>query len=207
MKNRLLNFPLVEHDDIVDSFDMMILFVFMDRRYMVYGRSFNEQNILSFNQLNNFKLDYSTIFFNKEGDIWKALDIAIQYGEETKLIVKNEIRFKSSVEEGLNKLKEFGKDKKVFIDCSASEALQGMYTGSNFIERYTIDDFDKSIAQLNLAFAKKRVLISNTCNLTKGDIENFKFTKSKDENVKYITTKDGFIACLRIAMQYYGGIV
>ena len=208
LKNRLLNFPLVEHDDIVDSFDMMVLFVFMDRRYMVYGRSFNEQNILSFNQMKEVNTDYSTIFFNKEGDIWKAVNIAVQYGIETKLIIKDEIRFKASVEEGLEKLKQFGKDKKVFIDCSSTDALQGMYTKSNFIEKYTIEDFDKSVAQLNLAFAKKRILLYNTCGLVKADIENFKFTKSKDENsIKYVTTKDGFVACLRIAMQYYGGIV
>ena len=175
---------------------------------MVYGRSFNEQNILSFNQMKEVNTDYSTIFFNKEGDIWKAVNIAVQYGIETKLIIKDEIRFKASVEEGLEKLKQFGKDKKVFIDCSSTDALQGMYTKSNFIEKYTIEDFDKSVAQLNLAFAKKRILLYNTCGLVKADIENFKFTKSKDENsIKYVTTKDGFVACLRIAMQYYGGIV
>ena len=133
---------------------------------MVYGRSFNEQNILNFNQIKDISTDYSTIFFNKEGDVWKALNISIQYGVETKLIVKDEIRFKASVEEGLQKLQEFGKDKKVFIDCSASDSLQGMYTNSNFIERYTIDDFDKSVAQLNLAFSKKRILLYNTCSLT-----------------------------------------
>lgn len=207
LKNRLLNFPFVEHDDIIDGFDMMVLFVFMDRRYMVYGRSFNEQNILNFNQIQELNTDYSTIFFNKEGDIWKAVNIAVHYGVETKLIVKDEIRFKASVEEGLAKLKEFGKGKNVFIDCSATDALRGMYNNSSVVERYETEDFDKSVAQLNLAFTKKRILLYNTCNLTKVDIENFKFTKSKDENVKYITTKDGFVACLRVAMQYYGGIV
>ena len=207
LKERLLNFPFVEHDDIIDGFDMMILFVFMDRRYMVYGRAFNEQNIISIEQLNNFNTDYSTIFFNKEGDIWKATNIAVQYEAETKLIVKDEIRFKASVEDGLEKLKEFGKDKSVFIDCSATDAMTGMYTKHIFVERYEIDDFDKSVAQLNLAFAKKRILICNTCKLTQADINNFKTSKSKDENVRYATTKDGFVACLRIAMRYYGGIV
>ena len=32
------------------------------------------------------------------------------------------------------------------------------------------------------------------------------FAKSKDENVRYQTTKDGFIACMRVALKYYGGI-
>lgn len=207
LKEQLLNFPFVEHDDITDAVSMLILFVFMDRRYMVYGRAFNEQNVLTMQQFAELKTDYSTIFFNKEGDIWKAVEIAVKYSAETHIVVKREIRFKASVEDGLKKLKEFGNGKTVFIDCSATDALTGMYSKHQAVERYEVDDFDKSVAQLNLAFAKKRVLICNTCKLTQADINNFKTSKSKDENVRYATTKDGFVACLRIAMRYYGGIV
>lgn len=202
---RLKNFPFVEHDDIVDAFSMLILFVYMDRRYMVYGRAFNEANIIK--NLDNIKADYSTIFFNKEGDVWKAAEIAVSYGIETKLVLKREIRFKASMEDGLIKLKEFGNGKKVFIDCSATEALQGVYAKQQSVERYEIQDFDKSVAQTNLAFSKKLILLLDSCRLSKADIENFKYSKSKDENVKYVTTKDGFVACLRVALHYYGGIV
>lgn len=206
LKDRLLSFPFVEHDDIVDGFDMMILFVFMDRRYMVYGRAFNELNIINVSQ-SRPHYDYSTIFFNKEGDIWKALQIAVEYSAETKLIVEKEIRFKASVDEGLEQLKKFGNGKTVFIDCSATEALQGMYAKQQSVERYEIQDYDKSVTQLNLALSKKRVLLFSDCVLTKSDIENFKYSKSKDENSRYMTTKDGFAACLRVALHYYGGIV
>lgn len=211
LKKRLLAFPFVEHDDIVDAFSMLILFIFMDRRYMVYGRSFNDENIIDINDYNKTK--YSTIFFNKEGDNWKVLEIDIRYGETTKLYVRRELKFKASIDEGLSKLKEFAPDKKVFIDCSPTPALEGMYRKTTYVERYAVDeinktdDFDKSVAQLNLAFAKKLILIDKNCKLTKGDIENFKFSKSKDENVKYITQKDGFVACMRIALKYFGGII
>ena len=201
---RLLNFPFVEHDDIVDAFSMLVLFVFMDRRFMVYGRAFNSDNIID---TVDIPKNYSTVFFNKEGDNWKALEIVPLYGEETKLVVTREILFKADVDEGLRKLKEFGKDKKVFIDCSATEAMRGMTTQIASVERYEIEDFDKSVAQTNLAFSMKRILIDSSCVLTRGDIENFKYTKSKDDTVKYMTQKDGFVACLRLALQYYGGIV
>lgn len=208
LKNRLINFPFVEHDDICDAFSMLVLFVFMERRYMVYGRSFDDKNIIDVlsNALNVPKHDYSTVFFNKEGDVWKALEIGVVYGTETKLVVEKEIRFKASIEDGFQKLKEFS-NKKVFIDCSATDGLNGMYNNNLSIERYEVEDFDKSVAQLNLAFSKKRIMLYNNCVLTKSDIENFKFNKSKNDNVKYITEKDGFCACLRIALKYYGGIV
>ena len=171
---------------------------------MVYGRAFNSDNIID---TVDIPKNYSTVFFNKEGDNWKALEIVPLYGEETRLVVTREILFKADVDEGLRKLKEFGKDKKVFIDCSATEAMRGMTPQIASVERYEIEDFDKSVAQTNLAFSMKRILIDHSCVLTRGDIENFKYTKSKDDTVKYITQKDGFVACLRLALQYYGGIV
>lgn len=202
---RLLNFPFVEHDDITDAFSMLVLFVFMDRRYMVYGRAFNENNVVNVNNLTG--LDYSTIFFNKEGDVWKVADIAIKYGEQSQLVLKREARFKASVEDGLKMMKQFAGDKSLFIDCSSTEGLKGMYLNNTTIEKYSIEDFDKSVAELNVAFSKNAILIDNACVLTKADIENFKFTKSKDDNVKYVTQKDGFVACLRTAIHYYGSII
>lgn len=203
LKNRLLSFPFVEHDDITDAFSMLVLFVFMDKRYMVYGRSLKEDNFVSA-AFETF--DYSTVFFNREGDIWKVLDIAVKYGSSTKLIVRTEKRFKADLNEGLSILKKHF-DKSIYIDCSASDGLQGTYLNKVSVEKYVIDDFDKSVAQLNLAFSKSLVLIDRNCTLTRSEIENFKFAKTKDDTAKYITEKDGFIACLRVALKYYGGIV
>lgn len=206
---RLLDFPFVEHDDIVDAFSMLVLFVFMDRRYMVYGRAFNEDNVF----YTEVKCNTYTTFFNKEGDKWKAVEIGVQYGVETKLYVTREILFKASVDDGLEKLKEFAKGdskdnrSRTLVDCSPSDGLQGMFTNKAFVERYEVEDYDRSVSQLSLAFAKKRVLAHKSTVLLKSDIENVKFSKSKDDNVKYATTKDGFVACLRVALHYYGGIV
>lgn len=206
LKRRLLDFPFVKHDDIVDAFSMLILFAFMDKRYMVYGRAFDENNLIDL-KTNIMELNYSAIFFNKEGDIWKVCEIAVNYGVLTKLVVKREKRFKASIEDGLEIIKEFSKDKNIFIDSSSIDALRGMYSKGYTIERYNIDDFDQSVAQLNLAFSRNLVLINKDCKLIYSDIVNFKFSKSKDENVKYVTNKDGFISCLRAALKYFGGII
>lgn len=204
LKNKLLNFPFVEHDDIVDAFSQLVLFVFMDKRYCVYARSFNDNNIVNIENLKNIR--YSNVFFNKEGDIFKVLEIAVLYGEHTKIVVKSEMRFKSSIEDAINVIKN-KYNKNVIIDCSNTDALYGIYNKGVSIEKYKEDDFDKSVSQLSLAFSKNLVLLDKNCKLCKSEIENFKFNKSKNDNVKYVTEKDGFIACLRIALKYYGGIV
>lgn len=204
LTTRLINFPFIEHDDIIDAFSQLLLFCFMDRRYMVYGRAFNDMNVVD---TTSKKYQYSTVFFNKEGDIWKILDIAVEYGITTKLYVLREARFKGSVKEGLQFLKEFAPKKAVFIDCSDNDGMYGMSDKTISVEKYTIEDFDKSVQKMNLAFANKVVLLDNKCKLTKNDIEAFKFSKSKDDNVRYLTTKDGYVACLRTALHYFGGIV
>ena len=199
---RLLNFPFVKHDDIIDALTQCILFVFMDKRYAVYGRSFNEYNIID---TSNIFVQEKTVFFNKEGDIWKAIQIGINYSSNSKLYVLKEIKFKASISDGIKKLLEFASPRKILIDCSKNDGLYGMREGA-IIERYEDDDFDRSVGQLNLNFAKKKILIDKNCHLIKGDIENVKFSKSNDENFKYASEKDGFVACLRLAIKFYGGL-
>lgn len=204
LKNRLLSFPYVEHDDVVDAFSMLLLFIFMDKRYAVYGRSFNNNNII---KEGSIQCDLTTVFFNKEGDNWKSTKIGVKYGMETKLIILDEYQFKASIEEGLELLKERYK-KKMFVDCSDGDSLRGIHNKGLYIEKYTIEDFDRSVSQLNLAFTNKRVLLSNNCKECQSEIETFKYNKSTDDNdLKYVTEKDGFIACMRVALHYYGGII
>lgn len=199
--DRLLLFPLVAHDDIVDAFSMLVNFVFMDRRYMVYGRSFNNDNIIENIPDKLFK----TVFLNKNGDQWKACEIGIQFAERSKIFVTDCIEFKASMAEGIDKLKEWKPNMTVCIDCSQTEALFGLYSNSISFEHYNIDDFDKSVSQLNLAFSRKECFIHKSCVLVKNDIELFKFTRSQhDTNAKYRSLQDGFVACIRMALKYNG---
>lgn len=200
LKRRLLNFPFVEHDDIVDAFTQLVLYVFMDRQLMVYGRAFNEYNLIDYKESSG---GYSTIFFNKDGDLWKVCDAVIQYGIESKLLIKRETMFRASPEEGLIKLKEFAPDQNMFIDASTIPSFYGVYTNGLVIEHYAIDNFELSVNNLNLAFGKKLVLIDKICKALIADIESFKYDKTKDESFKFKTEQDGFVSCLRVAMKYY----
>ncbi len=196
---RLLNFPFVEHDDIVDAFSMLVLFVFLDKRFSVYGRTLNDKNITDVIPQNL----QSTIFFNKEGDRWKVNKIGVNYLTNT-LYIEKETEFKSATKNAIAYLKEFSPNSKVFIDCSLSDAMQGFYTKGVYVERYEVEDFEQSVNKLNLALSKSQIMIKSDCVNTKGDIEMFKYAKSKDETAKFATEKDGFVANIRIAMTYYG---
>lgn len=200
LKKKLLKFPFLDHDDVVDAFSQLVLFAFMDKIYMVYGRSFNDLNVIKEIPFT----DYTTVFFNKEGDIWKATEIAVQYSSSSKMYVIKELQFKASASDGLEKLHEVWPNKTMFIDCSISESLSGVYKNKVVVERYEIEDFDISVGQLNLAFASNRVFVKAECKSTIRDINSFKYDKSKDTNIKkYRTNRDGFVACLRMGVKYY----
>lgn len=205
LKRKLLNFPFLDHDDIVDAFVQLTLFIFMDRKWLVYGRSFNDKNIINTYERN---LTYTNIFFNREGDYWKVLEIAVDYCVDvTKLIVLRETSFKASIQDGILKMKEFAPKKTVFIESNSIESLYGLYSEKVSIENYAPTDFEKSVASLQLGLGKKQILIMKDCKNLQVDLDTFKYDKSKDENVlKFKTQKDGFIACLRTAVNFYGGI-
>lgn len=202
---RLYEFPMVEHDDIVDAFSMLLNFVFLDKKYSVYARAFGTKNVIDYNS----DLDslYGAIFVNKEGDMWKLCNIKIKYGLESKIIVLKETSFRASMEEGIQKCFEFEPNAKVFIDCSPTQELAGKYQDKKTFIGCLIEDFDLSVGNTNLAFSKKRVLVCRNCRAVKADIENFKFAKLKTEEVKYLTDKDGYVACIRSAIKYFGNIV
>lgn len=199
LTKRLLDFPFVEHDDIVDAFSMLVLFVFLDKRFSVYARTFNDKNLTS-NIPQNLQ---TTLFLNREGDKYKASKIGINYLTNT-LFVGEEIEFKATIKDALLKLKEFNKGGSTFIDCSFSDAMQGFYMKDIYVERYEIEDFEQSVAKLNLAFSKQKIMVNRDCKLTRGDIEMFKYSKTKDQSEKFSTQKDGFVSNIRIAMEYYG---
>lgn len=202
LKQRLLAFPFVEHDDIVDAFSMLLLFVFLDKKFEVYGRAFNDQNLIDCTD--KIRSLQSTVFFNKEGDLWKTCEIAIDYKSESDLIIRREATFKASVEDGLMKLHEKYPTASVFIDASYFNSLDGLYNKHLVITRYEDSDFDKSVATINKLFATNRIKVCKECLTTRADIEMFKYAKTKDETIRYATEKDGMVACIRIAAKYYG---
>lgn len=203
----LLAFPLLVHDDVTDAYSQLVNFVFRDKRYKVYLRCF-DQDLNVYRKLEVQEPTYTTVFFNKEGDNWKACEIGIEYGATTRLFVEKETHFKASQNEGLDKLKEFAPDKNVFIDCSASEAMYGLFKDGITIERYVVSDFERSVSDLTMAFSNRQVIIEKNCKTLMADIGNFKYKRTKDENqMEFRTKRDGMVACLRVALKYFGGIV
>lgn len=202
---RLYEFPMVEHDDIVDAFSMLVNFVFLDKKFSVYGRAFDSKNTIAYSK--DYENLYGAVFVNKDGDVWKVCTIKVKYGSESKILVLSEDEFRASMDDGIQKCFDYAPNAKVFVDCSFNQELAGKYQDKKSFIGTAIDDFELSVTNTNLAFSKKRVLVCKQCRGVMADIENFKFAKTKDEEAKYLTDRDGFVSCIRSAIKYFGNIV
>lgn len=194
---RLLSFPYVKYDDIVDAFSMLVLYVFLDKRNNVYARSFNSKNVI----FDTPDKVVSYLFINKVGRYFKVSQIGINYSTNT-LYVLNELEIKGNELEVANAIKSKFASTKYLIDTSATPL--GNKLDNLILEQIEIKDFHASIVALDSFFVKKEILIHRNCRRTISDIESFKWDIKKDENVTYITEQDGFVRNIRGAMKFLG---
>ena len=83
LKQRLLQFPYVKNDDIVDALSMLILYVFLDKRNSVYLNVFNDENIIKENLLKivSLMLDQTNAMIADQG-----LHIAVTEPVKSRLV-------------------------------------------------------------------------------------------------------------------------
>ena len=204
LKERLLQFPYVKHDDIIDALSMLILYVFLDKRNSVYLNVFNDENIIKENELltirTNETLNY-TYFINREKSYTKVSKITFDY-TKNKMYIIDEKEYRQDINDVINNMKK----ENINLLIDTSEQPLSIYDRDIIIEQYQVSDFNSSVELAKRMFNKKSILISNLCKRTIGDIESFKYLNKSNEDIKYITENDGFLRNIRCAIKYYGMI-
>ena len=201
LKQRLLQFPFVKNDDIVDAFSMLILYVFLDKRNNVYLRSFTSENIVE-ELPNNI---HSTIFVNKENNYFKISEIGIDYSNNILYVIRD-AEIKCNNNEIVDHILELNSTKEYYVDVS--NIPLNIIDKRTIQDRYVLTDtFNESTDILNTLFSTKSVKVLKTCKRTISDIERFKWLVNNNEDIKYITENDGFIKNIRVAVRYLGLII
>lgn len=197
LKERLLNFPFVKNDDIIDAFSMLILYVFLDKRNNVYGKSFNFENIIK-NAPENISWN---LFMNKDGNYIKVSKIGMDYSTNS-LIILDELSIKDNVKNAVEDISLKFSNTSYIID--GSHIPLNFYDKNLMIDRIVVDDFHISTQNLEILFARKEVKILNKCKGTISDVENFKWLVNRDEEVKYVSENDGYVKNIRTAIKFFG---
>ena len=200
LKNRLLNFPFVAHDDIIDAFSMLVLYEFMEKRNGVYTGVFNNQNI--FQEKLEIEDNLKTYFLNNDNNCIKISEIFYDYSSSV-LFVLNEYYYDKKEREGLNKLYENIHLTNVIL-CENS--ITDVYHDKINFDIYNVD-FEESTELLQSLMNRKKIKINKKCYETINDIEKFKYFVDKDNQIKYHNINDGFIKNIRTAIKYFGAIL
>jgi hypothetical protein len=202
---RLIDFPFVDHDDIVDACSQLILYHFTQRKQGVYTKCFTYENIIKLETLKepyDARNDIYGVTINT--DLIKVCRMNIR---NDKYVVEQEWQIA-----GLEKFEDFYinnfRAMPIMLDCSYENTLYKLIKNPNIILTPFDDNRrEESIHSLKVGFYKKKILVSKDCPQTINDISKLRLTDtSVAKGQQVVSTYDeGLAGCVRCLAQYYHG--
>ena len=204
---RLLEFPLVEHDDIIDAFSQMVIYHFTMRQIGVFTGCFTFRNIIE----DIIRQPGEQVFYefaaNIAGDKIRVIAVNHDLSIDT-FTVEKEWEFKN-LQDFENFCKNEARFGNLFIDASIQNRLKSIIL-SNVVYMTPFEDVDRdtSINLMRAGFYKEKIMVCRSCVNTRTDVARLRFTnESVEEGVNKVTTLDeGFAGCLRALITYDKGL-
>jgi len=195
LEDMLLKFPFVKHDDVVDACSQVVLYLYTDAELKIYGRQFDEDNIIDNYDYTNSIIDVA-IF--KAGTTWKLAEIVQDYAHD-EFIVVNEHILHGTTTALLPELTRIIRGKRLIYEAG-TEVYTALMGKISVQPNYTklID----TISSVKNGLDKNKIKVVRHCKNTISDIETFRWSRDsfdKDpQNPNPVTLNDGLAGCLRI---------
>lgn len=203
---RLKEFPLVEHDDIIDAFSQAVIYHFQMKQIGVYTGSFTYENIIPDIERKPNAVVFYEFSANMVADKIKVLAINHDLAHD-EFIVEKEFVF-TNLPEFENFCKENAKFGNLFIDASIQSRLKSViFSNVVYLTAFNDTDKDSSVNLIRAGFYKKKIKICQGCVNTRTDVARLRFTnESVEEGVNKVSTLDeGFAGCIRALVTYDKG--
>ena len=204
---RLKDYPLVEHDDIIDAFSQMVIYHFTMKQIGVYTGSFTFENIID----DIVRKPGEVVFYEFAATIVadKIKVIAVNHDlTKDEFVIEKEWQFTD-----LQIFEEFCKENarfgNLFIDASIQSRLKSViFSNMVYLTSFEDEDKDSSINLVRAGFYKKKIKVCKSCVNTRADISRIRFTNdSVEEGSNKVSTLDeGFAGCIRALITYDKGI-
>ena len=191
LKSRLLAFPFVKHDDIVDAFSQLLNYHFINVKNKYY-KGFNDDLIVK----ETPHSDEVNIYIDSCASGFKISFIGVVYSQSL-IIVEKEETLNISLDELTSYIKS---NYKTNIVIDSTQVFNGAYINDVYFQKVTLPEFEVSSSNLNFFFMNKKVNINENCKQTIADINNFRFNK----NGKLANKDDGYACNIRNAIKFYG---
>lgn len=197
----LMKFPMLEHDDDVDAFSQLVIYVFSATRVGIFTDSFDSKNIINSHEANKIATEKKKELIGavmRFGLQWRAIKMYWSYKEKIYYIVDEYVKSIND-SQALDELKIFFEGCRYIIDSSDGEVLINgigrklrLISAGDNKRRIT-----SKLSQLKSAFITKSLKISHHCVETKRDIISCRLdsTALRDGQEKF-DGNPGIISCI-----------
>lgn len=195
---RLIAFPFVEHDDIVDAFSQLVNYVFVNKTFGMFDKSFTEKNLMSVDQAVLFSRKESYVGVMRRGTRYKMLKVHYDYSQDT-FYVLDELSLRTDDATALQVLKQFS-GKSTVVDATDDNHLYNMFNSRiQIINNTDSRSLMEQLTHLNSAFSMSKIVISRNCVELRRDIDQL----TLDQNALKVgdmrlKNDEGLVSCLRV---------
>lgn len=195
---RLVAFPFVEYDDIVDAFSQLVNYVFVNKTFGMFDKSFTDKNLMSIDESVLFSRRESYVAVVRKGTLFKMLKAHYNFEEDT-FYVTEELTLRTDDATALSTLATFSGRSQI-VDATKDNHLYNMFSGRlNIMNNTDERPLMEQLTQLNSAFSMNKIVIGRNCVELRRDIDSLildqNALKAGDMKLKQ---DEGLVACLRV---------
>lgn len=197
LANRLISFPFVEHDDIVDAFSQLVNYVFVNKTFGMFDKSFTDKNLMRVDQAVLLSRRETYVAVTRKGTLYKMLKVHYSYHEDT-FYALEEIVLRTDDFTALRTLMQFAGGSTI-VDATKDNHLYNMFNSRIPIINNTDDrQLMEQLTHMNSAFSMKKIIVGRNCVELRRDIDQLMLDQNalKAGNMK-LKQDEGLVACLR----------
>jgi hypothetical protein len=203
LKDRLLSFPMVSNDDIVDAFSQLVIHAFEEKYFGIFTSAMSKYNVLERKPF----ISRVNAAVTREGQLYIFLKFTYDAPSDSLWILEEET-FYATEFDAITRLRELTTDVRAIIDASEEQVLYNAFMGKvRGLINYSDDRaLSQKMTQIQLGIGAANIKWAKECVEFKRDLAICAYDKNAlKDGIERLATREGFVACLRAAVYFYKG--
>lgn len=205
---QLVSYPMVESDDDIDAFSQLVNYVYLHKTVGMFDKALDDNNYIDEVDLDIYKERNLDAAVTREGTNYKVLKVHYDYTADTFYII-DDLTFRASAEDALNKIKEYTSDCRMVIDATKDNILYNMYLSrfGKILSNTDIRPMMEQFSQLQAGFSMNKIKYPKEVYEFRQDLDSISLDAKvlKDTGIEKLTGNEGLISCLRVLVYTYKG--
>ena len=205
---RILDFPNVKHDDIVDAFSELVIYVFTKKQSGILSKSISNDNIIgAFDSSITKRQSGFTAAVLREGNAYKMLksyydtfdDIFYFFQENT---------FRGNIGEAIAEINEFTEDCDFIIDATKENIIYNNFIHQ--IPQLLNQDDDRALSQQHTQIASgleiNKIKFVKELVEMRQDMDTLSYNRDQlEKGIEKVEGSEGYVACMKTIIYFHKG--